>query len=236
MHQRIEPITVEVTTMDDMEQRYTTRDIADMLGVEAVTVRKYALALEKYGFSVYRSDGKNRSFSEQDVMAFRQLMTLRERSGVNVETAAQIVASKHKGVTVDSVSIVHNDGEALPQHYDDRYDLLAAKVEQLIALQQQAAATVQALPDPVQQRAERFNERMTERRVENKLRDEAEEAWNAKSAAERMRKVGWFRKEEDTVVRESFIRKYIEARFEDCLRKEYGFEGKGDIEHGLPLG
>jgi len=52
--------------MNDMERRYTTKDIADMLGVEAVTIRKYALALEKAGYIVDRINGKNRAYSERD--------------------------------------------------------------------------------------------------------------------------------------------------------------------------
>ncbi|MDR0268179.1 hypothetical protein [Paenibacillus sp.] len=42
--------------MNELEIRYSTKDIADKLGVEAVTVRKYALALERAGYSIDKID------------------------------------------------------------------------------------------------------------------------------------------------------------------------------------
>lgn len=204
--------------MSDMEKRYTTRELADMLGVEAVTIRKYALALEKYGFSVYRSDGKNRSFSESDVMVFQQLKTLRERSGVNVETAAQLVASKQNTDTQKNVSIVHNDDITLQDQYDQRYEVLEAKIEQLLAMQQAAAL---ALPSPEQLRAERLNEHLAERKVERQLEREALDLWAAKPDSERLQRASLFRKVENTTARDRFIRDYIDEHYEERIRKAY---------------
>ena len=87
--------------------------------------------------------------------------------------------------------------------------------------QQAAAATVQALPDPVQLRAERINERITERRVERQLELEALNLWEKKPEVERMWKVGWFKKEENTAARDRFIRDYVDEHYENRLKKNY---------------
>ncbi|MDT2262665.1 hypothetical protein P7H12_01920 [Paenibacillus larvae] len=72
---------------------HTTKDMAAMLGIETVTVRKYALALEKAGYIISRDDKDRRTYSDVDAMALQQLFTLRERSGMTVEKSAEMVAS-----------------------------------------------------------------------------------------------------------------------------------------------
>ncbi len=104
-----------------MDRRYTTRDLAEMLGVEAVTVRKYARALEKAGYSIDRSDGKNRSYSERDVMAFKYLQSIRARTSITVDEAAALIYQKNMTDTEQVTSIGHSEGEAIQQQYDERY-------------------------------------------------------------------------------------------------------------------
>lgn len=204
--------------MNDMERRYTTRDLAEMLGVEAVTVRKYALALEKAGYSIDRSDGKNRSYSERDVMAFKYLQSIRSRTSITVDEAAALIYQKNMTDTEQVTSIGHSEVEAIQQQYDERYDLLMAKMEQILAIQQAAPA----LSSPVQLRSERINERITERRIERQLERDALDLWAAKPVAERMKKVGWIRKEENIEARDRFVQNYIDEHYEDRIRDAYG--------------
>lgn len=90
------------------------------------------------------------------------------------------------------------------------------------AAQQVAAATVQALPDPAQQRNERMNEHMTGKRIERQLKREALDLWEKKPVAERMKKVGLFKKEEDGAARERFILDYLDDHYEARMRHAYG--------------
>lgn len=199
--------------MDELEIRYSTKDIADKLGVEAVTVRKYALALEKAGYSIDRSDGKNRSYNATDVTAFQYMQSIRSQTSITVEEAANLVAQKNNTATATETSIVRSEGETLP----DRYETLLAMVQQLLSAQQAAPA----LPSSEELRAERLNERLTERRIERQLEREALEAWAAKPESERMRKAGLFRKEEDVTARDRFVRDYVDERFEARIRDTY---------------
>lgn len=199
--------------MDELEIRYTTKDIADKLGIQAVTVRKYALALEKAGYSIDRSDGKNRSYNATDVMAFQYMQSIRAQTSITVEEAANLVAKKNNNAMASDTSIVHNESEALP----DRYETLLSMVQQLLASQQAAPA----LPSPEELRAERLNERLTERKIERQLEREALEAWTTKPLNERMRKTGLFRKEEDVTSRDRFVRDYVDERLEARIRNAY---------------
>ena len=99
-------------------------------------------------------------------------------------------------------------------------------MEQVAATQmaQQAKAFQKMLPSAEQRRAERFDEIMAERKVTRLLEKEAISLWTEKPEEERMKKVGWFRKEEDVTKRESFIRDYVDERFEAFMKKEFGIE------------
>lgn len=91
----------------------------------------------------------------------------------------------------------------------------------------QTAEIIRALPKPKsreEERQERFEELMTRYKVEKRLREEALHLWSTKPENERMRKVGWFRKEENRDKRDQFVRDYIDEHFVGALRKEYGLE------------
>lgn len=86
---------------------------------------------------------------------------------------------------------------------------------------------IQSLPEPKtleEEREERIQEIMARRKVETRLREEALDIWSTKPETERFKKVGWFRKELDVEARENFVQEYIDERFEQELRKEFGLE------------
>lgn len=73
-----------------------TKEMAEILRVEAVTVRKYADILEKSGYIIARNDSGHRVYSEKDVTVFRQLQELRQHSGMNLESASKLIASRER--------------------------------------------------------------------------------------------------------------------------------------------
>jgi DNA-binding transcriptional MerR regulator len=78
------------------------------------------------------------------------------------------------------------------------------------------------LPSPEQQRIERFNMLIAERKIIRELEKEALSLWLKKPIEERLIKVGWFRKREDTDKRDLSIKEYINEHFESRMKKEYG--------------
>lgn len=99
-------------------------------------------------------------------------------------------------------------------------------MEQVASAQvtEQTQAIKNMLPSREQQRFERFNEMMAERKITRLLEKEATDLWNEKPKEERLKKVGWFRKEENTQERDIFIRDYIDERFEAYMKKEFDME------------
>jgi len=78
------------------------------------------------------------------------------------------------------------------------------------------------LPSPEEQKEIRFREMVVRRRVETALENEAIELWATRPENERLKKVGLFRKEEDLVKRNEFIRRYINENYEERLKREFG--------------
>lgn len=112
-----------------LDRTYTTKDMAEMLGVEAVTIRKYCQALERTGYVINRSNGKDRVYTDQDAMTLKYLQTIRSKSGISVEAACIAVQAK-KMTDTENENMIDNIGEAgTLRRYANQYDSLAAKVD-----------------------------------------------------------------------------------------------------------
>lgn len=132
-----------------------TKEIAAILEVEPVTVRKYARALEAAGYIFERSDGKNREYNDTDVTAFQDLVALCKRSGISIENGAIMVVSKHikESQVQDSVSSVTvvpvNEGI-------QRYDEMVNVIKELISRNEQQTEKI----DQQAEKIERLHTRM----------------------------------------------------------------------------
>lgn len=91
-------------------------------------------------------------------------------------------------------------------------------------LEKQMQSFQRLLPSPEQQKLDRFNMIMTERKITRKLEDQALSMWSTKPEEERLVKVGWFRKKEDKEKRDFFVKSYIDEHFESELKNEFGID------------
>lgn len=70
---------------------YKTKEVAEMLGVEPATIRKYVRELESNGYLFDKSEGGHRSYSEYDVAVLRQLKQMIATSGMSVGNCVRII-------------------------------------------------------------------------------------------------------------------------------------------------
>ncbi|WP_308639828.1 hypothetical protein [Paenibacillus silvisoli] len=112
----------------DDEIRYDTKDIAEMLRIEPITVRKYGSALERAGYVLDRTASSNRSYSERDATAFKFMQLIRMQTGVTIEAAAQMTVHRAKASTATLQPIVPKESELLPQPYKGNYEVIASEV------------------------------------------------------------------------------------------------------------
>lgn len=98
---------------------------------------------------------------------------------------------------------------------------------QLVELKHHYESLLKQLPKPKsveEEKEERFQDMVARRRVESQLEEEAIHMWSTKPEEERLKKVGWFRKEEDFAARNTFVKRYINDHFADRLREELGLK------------
>jgi DNA-binding transcriptional MerR regulator len=105
-------------------QSMKTADVASFLGVKAVTVRKYATALEKAGYLVERRDTNNRSYTERDARVMQELVMICKHSGMSVEKGATVVAAKYMEFLADTEPVVMSNTSRYDKQYDQAIELL----------------------------------------------------------------------------------------------------------------
>ena len=82
------------------------------------------------------------------------------------------------------------------------------------------------MSDTFRTAATRITERITDHRINSELELEALNKWAEMPASERMKKVSLFRKEEDDLKRQLFVKQYIRDHYESRLRSEMEEQGK----------
>jgi DNA-binding transcriptional MerR regulator len=97
--------------------------------------------------------------------------------------------------------------------YNMNLQLMAAKGEEQVKPR-----------DPVEERQDRITEAITMNRIKSRLREEAIDLWAKRPEEVRMKKVGWFRKEEDHAARDLFVRAYTDDHLPERLAQEYGID------------
>jgi DNA-binding transcriptional MerR regulator len=230
------------------EKWLTVSGLAERFGIPQPTIRRY---IERHGHHLHtKKHHKSYLISEESIpvlvriregysdgMNSDQVETLLAASGApTIITVSDVSdqSGERMSVSLEAViagfkrqeefnrllleSLQRERVENQRQREEDR-----EKIDRLteLMIQQKEAAAAIALPDPAQQRHERLNERFTERRIERQLRAEALDLWAVKPEAERLRKVGMFRKEEDAAARDRFIRDYVDEHFEQRIKGEY---------------
>lgn len=231
------------------EKWLTVSDLAARFGIPQSTIRRY---IERHGHHLHtKKHHKSYLISEESIPVIVRIRE-GYSDGMNSDQVETLLASSGAPtiITVSDVSVNLDESlsglgktvidgfkkqeefnrllleslqrervENQRQREEDR-----EKIDRLtdLLIQQKEAAAAAALPDPVLQRHERLNDRMTEVRIEKQLQAEALDLWAKKPDAERMRKAGWFRKEEDTAARDRFVRDHVDEHFEQWIKGEYG--------------
>lgn len=77
-----------------MEKTYSGRELAEMLGVGASTLRKWSMLLEQQGYWFQRDNQNRREYRGADVTALRRFYHLTKEQMTPLEDAARIIAGQ----------------------------------------------------------------------------------------------------------------------------------------------
>ncbi|PGU93681.1 DUF3967 domain-containing protein [Bacillus thuringiensis] len=83
-----------------MKTLYSPSEVAEQLGIQSSTLRKYADVLEKEGYTFIKNERGHRKYSESDVMVLRKVINLKNDTDTTLENAAKQIVSWHQGIEV----------------------------------------------------------------------------------------------------------------------------------------
>lgn len=211
-------------------ERISAKELAEILGFTTTNLKHYASLLEQNGLEVYRNTRNHREYTQQDVKILRTMQYLNREKSMPLEEAASFVMSSDTDIDAilaqkSTQMVATNDANisVLKQESDNTSRLLEQKA-MLEMIEKRMDIFQKMLPSPEQQKLDRFNMLIAERKVIRKLEKEALNLWCDKPLEKRLIKVGWFRKIEDIDGRNHFVKEYVDEHFENCMKKEYGID------------
>ncbi|MGN7470819.1 hypothetical protein [Brevibacillus sp. SAFN-007a] len=77
------------------ERTYSGREVAEMLGIGASTLRKWSMLLEQHGYWFLRDSQNRREYRQMDVSCLRRFYELTKDQLIPQEEAAQMIVSQN---------------------------------------------------------------------------------------------------------------------------------------------
>jgi DNA-binding transcriptional MerR regulator len=128
-------------------KEYSTKAIADQVGISASKLRYYAKTLENAGYSITRDDRGFRIYTDNDIPVFQEMIKQSNETDLNVEqialklTGQNDEAEPETAIIPEDDSPGQNEGDTREsqQMEDEHYKILLDEIhslKQLIANQQ----------------------------------------------------------------------------------------------------
>jgi len=222
----------------DVEDWLSVAQLSKTLEIPETTTRRYLNNFEEY----FRSEqiGRGKKYHPGSIEILQRVATLYSRDYETAEIK-RILADEYAFIVENDE---YHDATIQPPAYDVSGKLDAFQqqqegfnkqllkqlqeqqnyIEELVSKQEKEIYETKLLMKPEDRRIERFDQIMAEYKVNKQLENEARDLWKKKPEEERLKKVGWFRKEEDKEKRDEFIRSYVDKHFEAYLKREFGIE------------
>lgn len=88
------------------ERTYSGREVAEMLGIGASTLRKWSMLLEQHGYWFLRDSQNRREYRQLDVSCMQRFYRLTKDQLIPLEEAAQMIVSQTKVETTRNETAV----------------------------------------------------------------------------------------------------------------------------------
>ncbi|MFB6589835.1 DUF3967 domain-containing protein [Bacillus thuringiensis] len=141
-----------------MKTLYSPSDVAEQLGIQSSTLRKYADVLEKEGYTFIKNERGHRKYRESDVMVFRKVINLKSDTDITLENATKQIVSWYQGVEI----------LPLERHEVERYEESNFNATPLQTMIQEQKEIIKKQNDLLQELTKRLTEQ-DERFVQREL-------------------------------------------------------------------
>ncbi|KAA0755807.1 DUF3967 domain-containing protein [Bacillus cereus] len=142
-----------------MKTLYSPSDVAEQLGIQSSTLRKYADVLEKEGYTFIKNERGHRKYRESDVIVFRKVINLKSDTDMTLENATKQIVSWYQGVEV----------LPLERHKVERYeepDFNATSLQVMIQEQKEVIEKQNELLQGLTKRLTEQDQRFAQRELE----------------------------------------------------------------------
>ena len=163
------------------EKAFWSSEVAKMLGVQDVTVRSWALRLEKYGYTFMRDSNDKRAYTERDISVLRYLQSQVQDKKLKLDDAARMTADRFKTENEQEEYRIMGIAIAKQENaLESRYDKLLRSHEALLIWMEETKNTQQGLLERLERQEQRQEERdralmQTMRELMEQRRIEADE-------------------------------------------------------------
>ncbi|MFE4525769.1 hypothetical protein ACFRCQ_27395 [Cytobacillus firmus] len=104
----------------DIERLYSPGEVALHLDIERQTVTKYARIFEDNSYNFHKDEKGNRTYTDTNIMMFKDLINQRNKPGVTLESAAKSLVAIYKKKTITtSVTTLHTENKQYNQVIDN---------------------------------------------------------------------------------------------------------------------
>lgn len=215
----------------EMKRTYSLVDVAERLGRARTTLADWSRQFRDFLPTV--GTGRSMRYTEEAVEVFGLISKMKDANEPPEAIREQLRGMVREIiVTPDGggqpylmqLSSGLNDMESALRMMAERLtkenDGMKMAIEELRETQRETAAAFERAIR--EDRSRRLNDHLIPKRIERQLEREALDLWDKKPGAERMKKIGLFKKEEDVAARDRFIRNYVDEHYEQHVKGEYG--------------
>lgn len=121
------------------EKYYSSKEVADRLSIQPVTVRKYSQLLEDKGYIFNRDEKDWRKYTENDLQALKHLINLKS-DGKSVEECVEVVANLyHSNLSILSTDTTLQGENPLKEFMERQLEFNKKVLERLDQQEQRQA-------------------------------------------------------------------------------------------------
>lgn len=206
--------------------------LSNSLEIPETTTRRYLNSFEEY--FRWEQVGRGKKYEPSSVEILQRIAMLYGTDRETIEIK-KILANEYAFTIDDDETTIDPPAYDISGKLDEFKENQEEFNKQLLRLLQDQQEYINKLLDNQNQNNEQekrlvssedksknyFNQVTSEHKVNKELKKEALSLWEEKPTEERLKKVGWFRKEEDRDKRDLFIKDYVDENFEESLKKEF---------------
>lgn len=126
----------EVNAMTNATQTYSSKEVAQRLSIQPVTVRKYAQLLEDKGFSFPKDEKGWRQYSEEHIQSLEYLCTMKSLGKSLDESAERIATLYRMNLSIAQPAIPLQEENIFMEFIKSQYDFNQKLAEQLNKIEQ----------------------------------------------------------------------------------------------------